>query len=164
MIAPLSRFPQRCRAAIRSAMLGLGISCLVLLWLTACSRPAEDAPAELVAEDVGGTIEIPIEDDVQEVRRPQNQLSGVLPSDFPADVPLSLPASLVDFGPENDPWVELATSRTAADVSAELTAGLRSKGWTVERTDGAWTARLDGRSVRVTVDGRAGGAVYRIDY
>lgn len=161
MIHPPMSPPRARPRSIPFVLLAVGLCALVL---GGCPGETDDSPPELVAEDVGSKIEISPEDDVREVRRPQNQLSGVLPSDFPDDLPLHLPASLVDFGSESAPYVELLAQGSKSAIVADLTGRLRAGGWSLEGGGDAWTARRDGRVVKLTVRGGGSGATYRYEY
>lgn len=142
-------------------LLAIGLA----LALCGCSGGESDgSPPELVAEDVGSKIEISPEDDTKEARRPESRLSGVLPSDFPDDLPLHLPASLVDFGTESTPYVELLSKGSKSAIATELTGRLRAAGWTLEGGGDAWTARRDGRVVKLVLRGTGTGTTYRYEY
>lgn len=143
---------------------------LLLLILTACSAPVEDAE-DGPTIDVEPGVEVSTDDDVVEVRHENNGLSGILPGDFPGDVPLVLPASLVDYGEENgQAYAEFATAKGRQTVEQGLKGLLSDRGWdllegSAEGTPGEMRLIKDQRALRIVFrESEGGGAVYRVVY
>lgn len=140
---------------------------LSILGLVACQPRQEQAsdPPELVAEDVGPTLEISIEDDIQAAPRKEG-LVGVMPAAFPKDLPVHLPSSLVDLGDgENGPWVELLSSDRRKEVQASLRQELGRAGWSItERGDAVWLLEKGGRRARLDIGEDGAGTLYRYEF
>ncbi len=130
------------------------------------SDPPADPPLETVEVGDAPDAELDTSEDVVAVRRPREDVGGVLPGGFPRDLPLPAPTTLVDFGDANGggAWVLLASPRSAAAVSAHLAEGLPAAGWRLAGAGPPWTAAKGGRSVRIAVTGRGAGSELRIEY
>ncbi|MEM8997825.1 MAG: hypothetical protein AAGF23_23790, partial [Acidobacteriota bacterium] len=123
---------------------------------TGCGGGASEPESPKDIYDVPPVVEIPIDDDPQEVRRPPG-LSGRLPAGFPENLPLFLPASLVDYGlDDSDRWVDILCPASLSRVRSEMLDKARAEGW---RVDGE-TLFFEDREVRLEFrDGNPGSVV-----
>ncbi|MEM1177158.1 MAG: hypothetical protein AAGM22_02340 [Acidobacteriota bacterium] len=123
-----------------------------------CGGGGDESTSPKEIYDVPPTVEVPVADDPQEVRRPPG-LSGRLPAGFPEDLPLFLPASLIDYGLD-ERWVDIMCPADLGRVRAEMLDKARGAGWQVNGE----TLRLGEREVRLEFRDGNPGSVVRVHY
>ena len=139
---------------------------VTLLLLQGCQPKADSASEqpELVAEDVGPSVEISIENDIQ-AAPPKKELVGVMPSTFPEDLPVHLPSSLVNFGDgEEGPWVELLTPDSRSTLESALRQLLASERWSINEVGSVWLLEKGQRRARLQIGEDGAGTLYRYDF
>ena len=149
--------PRLCTPTGRAVKAAMLMSAAILV---ACGGGSEAPATPREVYDVPPALEVPTDDDPQEVPRPAG-VAGRLPAGFPEDLPLVVPSSLIDYGREaGRPWVDLLVMSPPASVEAEMLRLARGAGW----TGGAAGLRRGDREVRLDVRDGQPGAVVRISY
>ena len=135
------------------------------LFVAACGEPpgAMASPSELATVEVTAAPDAALStgEDGQE-RRVSSALAGALPDGFPADVPVFRPASLVDqtIVPGGVSVLVFETPAPRAAVASSFTSRLRAHGWR-SAEGGVWTKA--GRRLKLTVEARPNGAIFRLE-
>ncbi len=149
--------------AMRGRHTPIAVGAMLIIGLAGCSNTDSSSQQRKEVVDVPPLLEVSTDNDQQAVPRPA-ELSGQLPSDFPADLPVYVPSSLVNFGRDGGPWLELLCADTQAKVTAELPTLVSNAGWGVETSGSSVTATRNGRRVIFTISAGNPGTLIRVDY
>lgn len=148
------------------SLLAVLVTCGLLLVAGCRSEESGDTPpTPKETVDVGPSLEIPIEDDVQAVPR-KVDVSGIMPSNFPKGLPLYPESSLVNFGDtDGKAWVDLISSDRSQTVERGLRGALGGAGWSIDETaPRVWALAKGQARVRLIFRDGEPGTIYRYEY